>query len=215
MGASSRAAGTIEPANADLLIPDRPGSGAADRKRDIEDARFEPVAPAGTGGRSFSADGAGGFKAGFARRTRAAPPDADLSLHAPDAGPGTIRGERLGGFAAMPPARSASGPKALRGLALAALGLCAFAAAAVWATAGPDGRAPVEASRAIAGASGPPQVSTEQASSMPQVSSDPLTTASLPHVDRKPSAPGFSAPLPRPARIERAGSILMIRPQTN
>ena len=44
------------------------------------------------------------------------------------------------------------------------------------------------------------------------LSPDPVVTSSTPANQSKPAAQGYSAPLPRPARIERAGSILMIRP---
>ena len=41
---------------------------------------------------------------------------------------------------------------------------------------------------------------------------DPVVTSSVPVNKPNASDAGFTAPLPRPARIERAGSILMIRP---
>ena len=41
---------------------------------------------------------------------------------------------------------------------------------------------------------------------------DPVVTSSFPVKKTKTTANGFTAPVPRPARIERAGSILMIRP---
>jgi hypothetical protein len=44
------------------------------------------------------------------------------------------------------------------------------------------------------------------------LSPDPVVTSSTSAKQPKPAAQGYSAPLPRPARIERAGSILMIRP---
>ncbi len=41
---------------------------------------------------------------------------------------------------------------------------------------------------------------------------DPVVTSSVPEKTTGVSVDGYTAPLPRPAPIERAGSILMIRP---
>ncbi|WP_152599480.1 hypothetical protein [Hoeflea sp. BAL378] len=162
---------------------------------------------------SFAArpDGVAGSRVARPPAQDAFPPD--FATASPKLHQVVDRTGRLGVFAAGPAASRSS--LALTASLLVA-GLCGLAAAIAWLSASPAPRPEARAPIAI------PQtpVAAAPTPSAPAPAADPVTTSSIPAAKAAPAkaAPakaGFTAPLPRPARIERAGSILMIRPATD
>lgn len=240
MGVSGRTTYAIEPKNSDLLVPDhRRGRGPA-RSRDIEDASFEILGSARdtpfmarsqphSKPRSRQV-----FKSRLTQSQPGGPFPRDFA--SPDPAPIIMRpepGERLGVFAGGSSRASRESTGLPAAGAAFALTVCAIAAAAFWMAGGhslviaPSGQ--LQASRQAPGLVAPVggQAETGQsAASIDGVRSDdelmtpdPIVTASTPaHAPIEASSPSVSSESfvdlkPRPARIERAGSILMIRPQ--
>lgn len=170
-------------------------------RRDVEDACFEPVcAP-----RDVFSNRPRGSAAGGVFKSRITQPEADGPIPRDFASGPTGRSERLGVFAGGGTAFASSGLMSPR----VALAVCAIAAATAFWMAG--GHALVRSSgteQPVSKISPPVASITGRAALSP----DPVVTASIPVTTAKPAAAGFTAPMPRPARIERAGSILMIRP---
>jgi len=203
MGVSNRAVHAIEPRAGDLLTPDRNRKLHDARIRDVEDACFESVsAPRDV----FSTRPRTGADNGVFK-SRITHPQAGGPIPRDFVGKTTAQGERLGVFAGRQSAGSTGGLRSP--VSVFALGVSAVVAIAVFWMAG--GHALVMKSengeQALQGNA--PLVSiTDRAILTP----DPVVTSSIPVKKAQATANGFSAPLPRPARIERAGSILMIRP---
>ena len=210
MGVSNRATHAIEPRTGDLLMPVRNLGPHATLTRDIEDARFEAVAVP----RDVFSTRPEGHASSDVFKSRISNPQADGPIPRDFADTDralrrfTARSERLGVFAGPRSAFTAGGLRS--GLAAFTIGLAVCAVAGALAlTAG--GLAftersgdPMQATAAAA-----PLVSiTDRAVLLP----DPVVTFSVPVKKTKASSGGFTSPIPRPARIERAGSILMIRP---
>jgi len=201
MGVSSRATHAIEPGAGDLLMPDRSRKLDAAPRRDVEDACFEPVsAPRDV----FSTGLRGGAAAGVFK-SRIAQPEGDGPIPRDFASGPTARSERLGVFTGSRNAFASGRLMSPR----VALAVCAIAAAAAFWMAG--GHALVRSSgheQPVSKISAPVASVIGRAALSP----DPVVTASIPIKTAEPAAAGFTAPMPRPVRIERAGSILMIRP---
>lgn len=215
MGVSNRATHTIVPGNGDLLMPDRGRKPRTTRVRDVEDARFEAV------GRPRDV---------FSTRSRAAASSTDFRsriVHIDDTGPvprdfaasdyglrkTSSRTERLGvfgGAAATHKARRFGSPLSRSGLTLAGF---AVAAAAVWMAGGHALVTQPESIQPASAATTPAAAVTVTDRAM--LRADPVVTSSIPARPAKGDQESFTAPVPRPARIERAGSILMIRPAGN
>ena len=204
MGVSSRATHAIEPRAGDLLMPERIRRASATRMRDVEDACFETVGDPRDvfSTRPSATDSGGVFKS---RLTQSAAhgsfprdyPHSDFGSRI-----STEQGERLGVFnAAGKPRVSVAAPAFV-------MTLCAAIAAAFWFAGGhalvlqPDARMQASA------ASAPEMSIKSKATLLP----DPVVTSSIPEKKTGSAKDGYTAPVPRPARIERAGSILMIRP---
>ena len=207
MGVSSRATHAIEPGAGDLMIPQRNRRQHASRTRDVEDACFEAVSAP----RDVFSAGSRGASSGSVFKTRIVHPEADGPVPRDFAVKAKTQGERLDVFAARKRTSAARGMISARmALAVVISALAAFLA--FWAAGG----------QALAPSNGeqpPPRVSALPAQSeQPKspavvlVSPDPVVTSSIPVLAPKRAASGFTAPLPRPAQIERAGSILMVRP---
>ncbi|MBU2486684.1 MAG: hypothetical protein KKG78_16500 [Alphaproteobacteria bacterium] len=182
-------------------MPDRSRKLDAAPRRDVEDACFEPVsAPRDV----FSKSPRGGA-AGGVFKSRIAQPEADGPIPRDFVSGPTARSERLGVFAGR---RTAFAPDGLMSPRVA-LAVCVIAAAAAFWMAG---------GHALLRSSGNEQPVSKISAPIASISGravlspDPVVTASIPVETAKPAAAGFTAPMPRPARIERAGSILMIRP---
>lgn len=176
--------------------------GAASR-RDVEDAFFEPVsAPRDV----FSTRTRGGA-AGGVFKSRIMHPEADGPIPRDFASGTVARGERLGVFDGSSYAIVSGGLMSPR--TAVALAVCVIvAAAAFWMAAGQALVGSVEREPPAARTSVPVAATSDRT----VLSPDPLVTSAIPVKKTKTSAGGFTAPMPRPARIERAGSILMIRP---
>lgn len=201
MGVSSRATHAIEPGAGDLLMPDRNRRLDGAPRRDVEDACFEPVSAP----RDVFSNKPRGGAAGGVFKSRITQPEADGPIPRDFASGPTARSERLGVFAASRTAVASGGLMSPR----VALAVCAIAAAAAFWMVG--GHALVRSSgteQPVSKISPPVASITGRAALSP----DPVVTASIPVETARPAAAGFTAPMPRPARIERAGSILMIRP---
>lgn len=214
MGVSSRATRVIEPASADLLMPDRIRRASAPRMRDVEDACFETLgnprdvfAP-----KTRGTDHGGVFKSRIGQLPSHGPFPRDYATPDQAAGISAEPRERLGVFAKNAQGFAAHTP----GLSPAACGfvlaLCAATAAAFWMAGGHVRVAGRPATMT--------QVSAPPAAAMPAPpvgvkatpSPDPMTTSSITKEKTDSGNAGYWAPMPPPARIERAGSILMIRP---
>lgn len=241
MGVSGRTTYAIEPKNSDLLIPDhRAGRGPA-RSRDIEDASFEILGSARD--TAFTAHAQPHtrphsrqvFKSRLTQSEPGGPFPRDFA--SPDPAPIIMRpepGERLGVFGSGPSRASSAAAGLPSAGAAFALTVCAIAAAAFWMAGGhslviaPSGQ--LQASGQTPGSIAPVHGQAETGQSVTSVAAapsddalmtpDPIVTASTP-ADTPLAASSSSASSgsfvdlkPRPARIERAGSILMIRPQS-
>lgn len=185
-------------------MPDRSQKLDAAPRRDVEDACFEPIsAPRDVfSNRPRVGTASGVFK------SRITLPEAEGPIPRDFASGPAVRSERLGVFAGSRTAYASAGLMSPR----VALAVCAIAAVAAFWMAG--GHALVRSS----GNEQPvPKINAPVASITGRavLSPDPVVTASIPVSTAKPAAAGFTAPMPRPARIERAGSILMIRPADN
>lgn len=207
MSVSSRATHAIDPGTSDLLMPekDRNRRLHSSRARDVEDACFEAVsAPRDVFLMRSRAGSSGGvFK------TRITHPELDGPVPRDFAAKTMAQGERLDVFAGQKNPTSAD--RSISAGMVVALVVSALAAILAFWAAGGHALAP----------SGGEQQSSRVRAPLAQISSpaavlpDPVVTSSIPVEKPKHSASGFTAPLPRPARIERAGSILMIRPAGN
>lgn len=202
MGVSSRATHAIDPATGDLMIPERNRNQHPIRARDVEDACFEAVsAPRDV----FSTRSRAG-NSGSVFKTRITQPQADGPVPRDFAVKTVAQGERLDVFAGQKNQTSAD--RSISAGMMVALVVSALAAILAFWAAGGHALAP----------SGGEQQSSRVSAPLAQITSpavvppDPVVTSSIPVENPKRSASGFSAPMPRPARIERAGSILMIRP---
>ena len=213
MGPSSRAAQVIEPGNGDLLMPDRRRVERPARAGDVEDACFETVSPPSGEfpAHSFAAVNEGDSGVRSARAAAQAPFPAGFSNPAPIPEQAGGWNGRLDVFSARPAAPVAGGSRFAATASVLVAGLCGLAAAMVWLSASP---APQPEARAPAAIFRAPVASAPMAP-RPAAVPDPVTTSSVPAKLSDPAKSGFSAPLPKPARIERAGSILMIRPASD
>ncbi|WP_420407392.1 hypothetical protein [Hoeflea sp.] len=213
MGVSERTAKAFEPKAVDLLMPERRLQRRQTRMRDIEDASFEIV---GGGAAShpdtrFRLRPHGVFKSRLDARLEEGPVPRDFAADEPMAASRSAAGGRLGVFAGTFPSPAARHQGTARMGFAVMVGTVALAV--FWMAGGhafllaPDTQ--VEASAT----SVPLQASR---SSAPIVAEpDPVITSSVP-VERSVSDGGsIIHPKPRPARIERAGSILMIRPEAD
>jgi len=216
MGVSGRMNHAIEPSAGDLLMPDRKRILHSSRKRDIEDACFETV-DGGRNGyskRRTGSDTAGVFKSRLTQSPAQGPFPRDFAAVDSDAGHSSDRSGRLGVFSRGQYFSATGGTRQSTATTAFVLALCTVSAAIFWMTGGhalvqqpvitmqsataPARPAPVVGARSI----------YDKAALLP----DPVTTSAIP-ADKSGSArAGYTAPIPRPARIERAGSILMIRP---
>jgi len=202
MGVSSRATHAIDPGAGDLMIPRRTRKQHPNRVRDVEDACFEAVSmPRDV----FSTRSRAGT-AGSIFKTRIIQPQADGPVPRDFVAKAMAQGERLDVFAAGNGASAARGMISAK-MAFAVVVSALAAVLAFWA-AGGHALAPSVGERPSSPVRAPLAQVTNPAAVLP----DPVVTSSIPVENAKPSANGFTAPLPRPARIERAGSILMIRP---
>lgn len=204
MGVSNRATHPLRPEAGDLLMPERRTGLNPVRRRDAEDACFETVsAPRDV----FASRPAARIDGGVFKSRMTMPTAEDGPIPRDFAGRSSGAGERLGVFSGNPGTSEAS--RLMSPLMTLAVVVCAVMAMAVFWMAG--GHALVGqpgAGEPSARAGAGPAVMRDRV----VLSPDPVVTSSTPSTQRKPAAQGYSAPLPRPARIERAGSILMIRP---
>ncbi|WP_417413046.1 hypothetical protein [Hoeflea sp.] len=204
MGVSSRATHAIEPGIGDLMVPQRNRRQHSGRVRDVEDACFEAVSAP----RDVFSAGSRGDNSGSVFKTRIVHPETDGPVPRDFAPKTKTQGERLDVFAARTSTSAARGMMSARmAFAVAISALAAFLA--FWA-AGGHAPAPSAGEQQSSGVSAPAVQLKSPAAVV--VSPDPVVTASTPVAPPKRAASGFTAPLPRPARIERAGSILMVRP---
>jgi len=206
MGVSHRAAHAIEPATADLLMPERTRQPRAKRARDVEDASFEAVSVP----RDVFSTRANAAETSNVFKSRIVQPEADGPVPRDFAAKTMAQGERLDVFGhAKSPLRSR---RSKSGRLLLAFAVSAVAAVIAFWLAG--GHALVEET----GSQQPsPRISAPVAAmETPDAGpADPVVTSTVPRETPPASASSYTAPLPRPARIERAGSILMIRPAGN
>ncbi|MCY0092484.1 hypothetical protein [Hoeflea ulvae] len=199
----------IEPKASDFLMPDRKRRAPRPRVRDVEDACFEAVDNGRTpAGPAAAAARSGVFKSRVTESLEPGPFPRDFAQVDPVDAQAADRGERLGVFRA---GQSGSESGRSPGMAASGLTLCAVAAAMVWMA---GGTAPVEQPAAVVQSASAPGLAlqapsiTGRAALLP----DPVVTSAIGETDAAPAKAGYTAPTPRPARIERAGSILMIRP---
>ena len=216
MGVSSRATRPIEPKNGDLLMPDLGRKPRLSRMHDVEDALFEPVnSPRDVFSRRFRVgENTGAFKSRLSQMPEHGPFPADFAQSQRMAPEVASPEGRLGVFGTSAAAFAFTRPRLSVSASLFALTVCAMAAGIFWMAGGhvlvgePEAR--IEASIPS------PQVKPALPSASPVAAiPDPVVTSSIPAKEREQPAASFSAPQPRPARIERAGSILMIRPNSN
>jgi hypothetical protein len=212
MSGSERTAMAFEPKAGDLLMPERRLQRRQPRMRDIEDASFEIV-----GGGTHHPDARirakshGVFKSRIDARPDAGPFPRDFAVDEPFAVSREAARERLGifrGTGALPVSRRQG--TARLGFAV----MVGTAALAVFWMAGghalllaPDTDIRTSSSATVLPSDAPaPAIATEP---------DPVTTSSVPSKPLKSGNSSIIHAKPRPARIERAGSILMIRPQAD
>jgi hypothetical protein len=210
MGFSDREADAIDPGAADLLMPERRLRPRQPRMRDIEDASFETVVRgrmqhvrARTGSKPRPV-----FKSRMTDFPDAGPFPRDFALSDPAPGLRAEAGKRLGVFAGSKPAMSAN--RASARVAFAAM--VGAAALAVFWMAGGHALLPAPSQEFRATVVAQPAASA--AVEMPRGSQapDPVVTSSVPAETGSSESGSIIHAKPRPARIERAGSILMIRP---
>jgi len=202
MGVSNRAAHAIDPENSDLLMPEKNRTLKAHRARDVEDACFEPVS---TPRDVFSARPGAADASSSVFKSRITYPEADGPVPRDFAPKPVTQGERLDVFTArnnVTPARAVMSPAMVSALVVSAVA----AVLAFWAA---DGQILQDDAELLTSRGSAPLA---QVTDPVVVLPDPVVTSSVPVNKPNASAAGFTAPLPRPARIERAGSILMIRP---
>lgn len=190
-------------------MPERNRRVRAARIRDVEDACFETVdVSAGRlGKRSAAVDAKRVFKSRLVQAPSEGPFPPDFA--ASDNAPHIVMesGERLGVFGA---GAAGDGRQSRTGPALA-IAVCVAAAAVFWLAGGsarllkPAAEPAVKAEIAL-------PLETLQAGKPVAVAPDPVVTSSIPVQPTSPAKIKLLQPAPRPARIERAGSILMIRP---
>lgn len=237
MGVSGRTTYAIEPKNSDLLIPDHRAGRGPVRARDIEDASFEILGSARD--TAFTAHSQPHTRQVFKSRLTQSEPGGPFprDFASPDPAPIIMRpepGERLDVFGSGSSRVSSAATGLPSAGAAFALTVCAIAAAAFWMAGGyslviaPSGE--LQASGQTPGSIAPVHNQAETGQSVTSVAAaqsddvlmtpDPIVTASTP-ADTPFSASSSAASSgsfvdlkPRPARIERAGSILMIRPQS-
>lgn len=210
MGVSGRMNHAIEPTAGDLLLPDRKRSLL--RNGEVEDACFETV----DGGRNeyskrrASAETGGVFKSSLTHSAGRGPFPRDFAADDSAAGQSEGRSGRLGVFGRGQSASAAGRAGQSWATRAFVLALCTVTAAIFWMA---GGHALVE--QPVAGMQGStapaPAVAARSINDRAALLPDPVTTSAIP-ASKTGSAAGYTAPMPRPARIERAGSILMIRP---
>lgn len=213
MGVSERTAKAFEPKAGDLLMPERRLQRRQPRMRDIEDASFEIV-----GGRGAHHPDArirskprGVFKSRLDAQPDNGPFPRDFAVDEPFAVSRQAAGERLGVFAGI------GAPSVARHQGTARLGFAVMVgtvALAVFWMAGGHALllAPNTDIRTSATASPLPV----QTPDVPEVAEpDPVITSSVPSEPPEAGDGSIIYAKPRPARIERAGSILMIRPEAD
>lgn len=209
MGVSGHTAHVVEPRAGDLLMPERNRRVRAARIRDVEDACFETLGVSGDrfGKRAAAVEA----KRVFQSRLVLAPTDGPFprDFAATDDAPPMVMGpgDRLGVFragAAGAPGQSRSGP-------IFAMLVSVAAAAAFWMAGGSALVLNPVPEPAVTAKIAPPAAAAE-AGDQAAVAPDPVLTSSIPVQPSSPAKIKVLQPAPRPARIERAGSILMIRP---
>lgn len=203
MGVSHRAAHAIEPGTADLLMPERARQPRVKRARDVEDASFEAVSAP----RDVFSTRSSTVETGNVFKSRIAQPGADGPVPRDFAAKTMAQGERLDVFghakASVRSRRSIS-----RGTVLALAISAVAAVTAFWLASGHALVETTDTQQQSSRISAPIVAMETPAVVVP----DPVVTSSVPEKTTGVSVDGYTAPLPRPARIERAGSILMIRP---
>ncbi|MEQ8308974.1 MAG: hypothetical protein RIA09_20780 [Hoeflea sp.] len=213
MSVSERTAKAFEPGAGDLLMPERRLQRRQPRMRDIEDASFEIV-----GGRAAAHPDArirskprGVFKSRLDAHPDAGPFPRDFAVDEPFAVSREAAGERLGVFAGTAPfpvERRQGTARLGFGVMVGAAALAVF-----WMAGGhalllaPDTEIRVSATVSSSPVSTPSPLSVAEP--------DPVTTASVPSKADESANGSIIHAKPRPARIERAGSILMIRPRAD
>jgi len=211
MGASSRATHAIEPANGDLLTPGRASRPRASRPRDVEDACFETIgAPRDTFSRKPEAAQTGRV---FKSRLEGSPGQGPFpSDYADPEGPFLQAGDRAGRldiFGADGAGLASGGSRLVMAACTVVLVASGLAAAVLWSASAPapapqvDAQAPIFALPSAKALPAPVKV--------PPLA-DPVTTSAIPSGAQGAGRGGYTTPVARPARIEKAGSILMIRP---
>lgn len=193
MSVSERTAKAFEPGAGDLLMPERRLQRRQPRMRDIEDASFEIV-----GGRAAAHPDAGPFPRDFA-------------VDEPFAVSREAAGERLGVFAGTAPfpvERRQGTARLGFGVMVAAAALAVF-----WMAGGHALLLAPDTEIRVSATVSPSPVSTPSPLSVAEP--DPVTTASVPPKADESANGSIIHAKPRPARIERAGSILMIRPRAD
>lgn len=209
MGVSSRMVHAVEPRAGDLLMPERNRRVRAARIRDVEDACFETIGVSADrlGKRAAAVDAKRVFKSRLVQAPSEGPFPPDFA--ASDNAPYIVMapGERLGVFGA---GAAGGGRQSRTGPALA-MAVCVVAAAVFWMAGGsalllkPAAEPAVKVETAL-------PVDVLQAGKSIADAPDPVVTSSIPVQPTSPAKVRVLQPAPGPARIERAGSILMIRP---
>jgi len=212
MGTSSRTTHAIEPGNGDLLMPERSLRPRTSRPRDVEDACFETI---GAPGARFSrkpatAEIGGVFKSGLTGSPEQGPFPPDFACSDRTSRPASSSNGRLGVFSGKPSAHAGPGSRLALAASAFVLTVGGFAAVALWTTSTPEPVLPSEA-RVQAPISAPALAGGLSRSVEAPLIPDRVTTSSTPAKETE-TGTGYTTPAPRPARIERAGSILMIRP---
>jgi len=210
MGVSNRTTHAIEPGTGDLLMPDRGRNPRAARTRDIEDACFESViAPRDVFSmRSRGSDAGSVFKSRFTHPQADGPIPSDFAHTGHAFRQSMAQSGRLGVFAGRKTIFAAGGSRTSTATSVFVLAVCAVVAVSFWMVRG-DALVVQPAVRLQATSASSPVIPIIDQATM---SPDPVMTSSIPVKKTGASKEGFSSPAPRPARIERAGSILMIRP---
>ncbi|SOE16647.1 hypothetical protein SAMN05877838_1526 [Hoeflea halophila] len=206
MGVSHRAAHAIEPGTADLLMPERTRQPRIKRVRDVEDASFEAISAP----RDLFLTRSNTARSGNVFKSRLVQPEADGPVPRDFAVRTMSQGERLDVFSHAK-ATVRVGRTISQGMLLAFLISAMAAGIAFWLAGGHALIAEAGNLKQGHRISTTAQVVGTPAAVLP----DPVVTSAVPLETPPASAGGYTAALPRPARIERAGSILMIRPAGN